>query len=117
VITIDPSTGRATSIVVADLPPEASEQILAIAGPSLYIFARQPGFVSAALYINNDRNRLVTHLPWEGEQDHWNCMRSPDFAAMPAPPPEPPAPQFVAHLFDVVATREGAPTTVAAPSS
>jgi hypothetical protein len=117
VITIDPSTGRATSIVLADIPPEASEQILAMAGPSLDIFARQPGFVSAALYINKDRNRLVTHLQWEREQDHWNCMRSPDFAAMPASPPDAPAPQFLAHLFDVVATREGATKTVAAPSS
>lgn len=100
-ISIDPNSGRATAIVVADIPPSAAEQVLAMARPTLDIFARQPGFVSAALYVSKDRDRLITHLQWQREEDHWNCLRSPDFAATPAPD----MPKFDARLFDLVGTR------------
>ena len=106
-ITIDPSSGRATAIVVADIPPGAGERVIAMASPALDIFAKQPGFVSATLYLSKDRDRLITHLQWEREEDHWNCLRSPDFAGVAPPPQQAPAPEFRAQLFDLVVTTDG----------
>jgi hypothetical protein len=102
VISIDPNSGRATAIVMADIPPSAAEQVLAMAGPTLDLFARPPGFVSAALHVSTDRARLITHLQWQREEDHWNCLRSPDLAPSPALD----IAKLDARLFDLLGTRD-----------
>ena len=76
---IDRDADVATVIVLMTIDPADQQALVALAEAAQPIFARQPGFVAAALHRSGDGTRVVQYLQWRSLADSQACMESPDW--------------------------------------
>ena len=68
-----------TVIVHLEFNPEDIDKVLDLSKQNLPIFAKQKGFISSALHVGKDGKSIVNYMQWETAEDHFACMKSPDF--------------------------------------
>ncbi len=78
-LSIDPGAGVVTVLVILTCRPEDQAEVVRLAEANQPLFAKQPGFVGAALHRGVDGTRVVQYLQWRRLEDHLACMDSPDF--------------------------------------
>ncbi len=59
--------------------PEVQDELLEVVRQSKPIFEKQPGCRSFVTHLSQDETHIMTYMEWASEQDHLNCMKSPDF--------------------------------------
>lgn len=78
---IDADANLCTVIVRFAVEPGDQPTLLDMARRMQPVFARQPGFVGAALHRSTDGTRIVQYLQWRSADDHQACMENPEVAA------------------------------------
>ena len=73
------SDSLTTVLVICDFDAADCDEIVARARAAGPIFARQPGFVSAALHVGENKDRMVQYLQWESVDHHYACQKSDDW--------------------------------------
>ena len=78
-LVIEENPNYVTVIVHLETDPDDMEKVLDLSKLNLPIFAKQKGFISGALHRGQDGKSIVHYMQWETAEDHFACMKSPDF--------------------------------------
>ena len=76
-LTIDPKKGIQTVILTYDVAPGASTEVRETLSASYKSFiSHQPGFVAAAIHINDAQTRVASYSQWETREAFQAVLRS-----------------------------------------
>lgn len=68
-----------TVITTFEMTPATAEDLLeALRSAFTEVISKQPGFISAALHINDARTRICNYSQWETRGDYQAMLRSPE---------------------------------------
>lgn len=69
-----------TVLIICSCKPADQAEVARRAEAAMPIFARQPGFVSAALHVSEKGDQVVHYLQWQSLKDHQACQKAADWA-------------------------------------
>lgn len=71
--------GVQTVICTFDVTPGTAQDVLdALNDAYAVVISAQPGFVSAALHLNDAQTRIATYSQWRGRSDYQAMLRTPE---------------------------------------
>lgn len=68
-----------TVITTFEMTPATAEDLMeALQSAFAEVVSRQPGFIAAALHVNDARTRICNYSQWESRSDYQAMLRSPE---------------------------------------
>ena len=68
-----------TVICTFDVTPGTAQDVVdALNDAYEAVISRQPGFISAALHLNDAQTRIATYSQWQGRGDYQAMLRTPE---------------------------------------
>ena len=81
-IDIRPDASVQTVICTFDVTPGTAQDVLeALNDAYAAVISRQPGFVSAAVHLNDAQTRIATYSQWAARSDYQAMLRTPEMRA------------------------------------
>ncbi|MXQ09117.1 antibiotic biosynthesis monooxygenase [Alphaproteobacteria bacterium GH1-50] len=82
ILQIDPDRACQTVITTFECSPGTSEDLLdALKEAYSRFISHQPGFISAALHVNDAQTRIANYSQWERREDFQAMLRSDEMRA------------------------------------
>ena len=76
---ISPDFSGQTIICTFDVTPGTAHDVLeALNEAYAQVISRQPGFVSAAVHLNDAQTRIATYSQWRQRSDYQAMLRTPE---------------------------------------
>ncbi|MEM7443488.1 MAG: antibiotic biosynthesis monooxygenase [Pseudomonadota bacterium] len=76
-VDIKPDSDGQTVIVTYDVPHTSCEELVGILTTAYDEFlSHQPGFVGAAIHVNEAKCRVASYSKWASREDFWAVLRS-----------------------------------------
>lgn len=68
-----------TVICTFDVTPGTAQDVLeALADAYTNVISKQPGFISAAMHLNDAQTRIATYSQWDDRRDYQAMLRTPE---------------------------------------
>ncbi|WP_347266567.1 antibiotic biosynthesis monooxygenase family protein [Paracoccus sp. (in: a-proteobacteria)] len=76
---IDKNFQGQTVICTFDVTPGTAQDVLDALGDAYaQVISRQPGYVSAAMHLNDAQTRIATYSQWRDRRDYQAMLRTPE---------------------------------------
>lgn len=76
---IDKDFKGQTVICTFDVTPGTAQDVLdALADAYEQVISRQPGYVAAAMHLNDAQTRIATYSQWRDRRDYQAMLRTPE---------------------------------------
>lgn len=68
-----------TVICTFDVTPGTAQDVLEALGDAYTnVISKQPGFISAAMHLNDAQTRIATYSQWDDRRDYQAMLRTPE---------------------------------------
>jgi heme-degrading monooxygenase HmoA len=76
-LTIDETRAGQTVLTIFEVTPANCEALIeALRSTYATVISRQPGFIAAALHVNDARTRVANYSQWESREDYQAMLRT-----------------------------------------